>query len=533
MTSDDPVLLYDCTLRDGSQGENISFSVEDKIHIAHRLDDFGIHYLEGGWPGANQKDVEFFERAKSIRWKQTKITAFGMTRHWRNRVEEDPNLLALVEAGTPVVTLVGKGWDFHVRHALGIKLDQNLRIVRESVAYFKGLGKEVLFDAEHFFDGYEANPVYAEKVLAAAAEAGADWLVLCDTNGGSLPSRIYSVVAELRKRFGRVGIHTHNDSETAVANSLAAVEAGAGMVQGTVNGYGERSGNANLCSVIPILEHKMRRSTVGPEKVKGLTALAHFVSETANMVLPSNLPFVGRSAFAHKGGLHVSGVLRDSRTYEHMDPELVGNSRRVLVSDLSGKSNLAYKIHEFGDIDASRLELAPLLERIKTLEYEGYQFEGAEGSLKLLLHEFCGESKERFHVKGFRVLLDKEPDGTFISEATVKITVDGEDEHTAADGNGPVNAIDRAIKKALARFYPEIEKVHLIDYKVRVLDASAGTAAKVRVLIESTDGHETWSTIGVSENVVEASWRAIADSIHYKLVFLTGKKGPKNNGLLA
>jgi 2-isopropylmalate synthase len=523
MSEKTQVLVYDCTLRDGTQAENVTLSVEDKIHIAQKLDDFGTHYIEGGWPGSNQKDAEFFELAKGMNWKNSKIAAFGSTRHWKNSVQTDPNIAALLQAETPVVTLVGKSWDFHVINALGIQLDQNLQIIRESVAYFKEHGKEVVFDAEHFFDGHQANPEYAVQVLRAAHEAGADWIVLCDTNGGGLFSTMGRAVKELSKEFPRLGIHTHNDSELGVANTIAAVEAGAAMIQGTINGYGERSGNANLCSVLPVLELKMGKETVGPERLKGLSALAYFVSETANMVLPTNLPFVGKSSFAHKGGLHVSGILRDSRTYEHIDPELVGNSRRVLVSDLSGKSNLLYKIREFGDIDAASLDLTKLLETIKQLEYEGYQFEGAEASFKLLLHKFSSEPKEHFNFKGFRVLLDKEPDGLFISEATVKISVDGVEEHTAADGNGPVHAIDRAIKKALSRFFPELDQVHLTDYKVRVLDARSGTAAKVRVLIESSDGSESWTTVGVSHNVIEASWKAIIDSILYKLVFVAKK----------
>ncbi|HXK59965.1 MAG TPA: citramalate synthase [Acidobacteriota bacterium] len=519
MDRKEKVLVYDCTLRDGTQGENISLSVDDKIHIAQKLDEFGVHYIEGGWPGSNDKDARFFERAKSYQWNNAKIAAFGMTRHWKNPVDKDPNIAALVQAETPVVTLVGKSWDFHVLRALGIELEQNLQIVRESVAYLKSLGKEVVFDAEHFFDGYCANPDYALAVLEAAHNAGADWLVPCDTNGGALPSTITAAVELLARRFPRIGIHTHNDSELGVANTLAAVEAGATMVQGTINGYGERCGNANLCSIMAVLELKMGRETVGRERMKGLTQLAHFVSETANVLLPNNMPFVGRSAFAHKGGLHVSGILRDSRTYEHLEPETVGNTRRVLVSDLSGKSNLTYKLKELTGVDVANVDLNALLEKIKKLEYDGYQFEGAEGSFKLLVHEFTGNSKDLFQFTGFRVLLDREPDGSLISEATVKVSVDGVYEHTAADGNGPVHAIDRAIKKALARFFPEVEKIHLTDYKVRVLDARSGTAAKVRVLIESTDGQESWTTLGVSHNVIEASWDAIVDSIVYKLVF--------------
>lgn len=514
-------LIYDCTLRDGTQGENISLSVHDKIRIAERLDEFGVHYIEGGWPGSNPKDAEFFERARTVSWKQSRIAAFGSTRHWKNPVDQDPNLRALLEAETPVVTVVGKSWDFHVHQALGIELEQNLQLVRESIAYLKTFGKEVVFDAEHFFDGAKANPDYALAVLEAAAGAGADWVVLCDTNGGSLPSEVLRISEPVCRRFPKVGIHTHNDAELGVANSLAAVEAGASMVQGTINGFGERIGNANLTSIIPNLELKMGRHAVGRDRLYGLSSLAHFVSETANLAVPNNQPYVGKSAFAHKGGIHVSAILRDTRTYEHVVPEAVGNNRRVLVSDLSGKSNLLYKIREFGDINLDQLNLDSLVREIKRLEYEGYQFEGAEASLKLLAsHHLAGKTLP-FDVKGFRVMVDR-TNGTFVSEATVKVTVGEGQEHTASEGLGPVNALDRAIKKALGRFFPELQNVHLTDYKVRVLDAKEGTAAKVRVLIESTDGTDSWTTVGVSINVIEASWYAIIDSLLYKLVFLKG-----------
>lgn len=512
------VLIYDCTLRDGTQGENVSLSVHDKIRIAERLDEFGVHYIEGGWPGSNPKDAEFFEQARGMTWKNARIAAFGSTRHWKNPVEQDGNIKALLEAETPTVTLVGKSWDFHVHEALGVELDQNLAMIRESVAYLKTFGKEVIFDAEHFFDGYNANADYAMSVLDAAAEAGADWLVLCDTNGGRLPSEISRISAVAVRRFPSVGIHTHNDSELGVANALAAVEVGAGMVQGTINGYGERVGNANLTSIIPNLELKMNRTTVGREKLRALGSLAHFVAETANLAIANTQPYVGKSAFAHKGGIHVSAILRDTRTYEHIEPELVGNSRRVLVSDLSGKSNILYKIREFGDIDLDRLDLDSFLREIKRLEYEGYQFEGAEASLKLLVNHHIGGAREPFTVKGFRVVVDQ-ADGAYLSEATVKVAVDGDQEHTASDGIGPVDALDLAVKKALRRFFPELQNVHLTDYKVRVLNAKEGTAAKVRVLIESTDGQESWATVGVSTNVIEASWRAIIDALLYKLVF--------------
>ncbi|MEE8348052.1 MAG: citramalate synthase [Acidobacteriota bacterium] len=521
MSDSNKVFIYDCTLRDGTQGENVSLSVDDKIHIAEKLDDSGIHYIEGGWPGSNKKDVEFFDRAKDLHWKNSKIAAFGSTRHYKNAVEADPNIAALLEAATPVVTVVGKSWDFHVETALGTTLEENLSMVKDSVAYLKEHGKEVIFDAEHFFDGYAANPKYAKAVIRTARDAGADWVVLCDTNGGNLPSMVGPLVRVLSPEFPYLGIHTHNDCEVGVANSLAAVNEGAHMVQGTINGYGERCGNANLCSIVPTLELKMERDTIGEVNLKGLTSLAYFVSETANMVLPNNLPFVGKSAFAHKGGIHVSGINKDPKTYEHLDPEAIGNSRRVLVSDLSGRSNLLYKIREFGDMDPDDMDLKGVVEHIKELEYQGYQLEGAEGTLKLILNQFGKNQQKPFEFKGFRVLVDQNHAGQFLTEATVKFSVDGLDEHTAAEGDGPIHALDRAIKKALVRFFPEIEEMHLVDYKVRVLDARKGTAAKVRVLVESRDAHQSWTTIGVSPNIMEASWKALIDSVLHKLLFAT------------
>ena len=532
MSDSNQVFIYDCTLRDGTQGENVSLSVDDKIHIAEKLDEMGIHYIEGGWPGSNQKDAEFFDRAKGLTWTNSKIAAFGSTRHFKNTVEEDANIAALLEAETPAITLVGKSWDFHVEKALGTTLEENLKMVKDSVAYLKERDKEVIFDAEHFFDGYAANPKYAKSVLRTARDAGADWVVLCDTNGGNLPSTVALLVRQLSPEFPYLGIHTHDDCGVGVANSLVAVEEGAHMVQGTINGYGERCGNANLCSIVPTLELKMGKDTIGEKKLKELTSLAYFVSETANMVLPNNLPFVGKSAFAHKGGLHVSGINKDPKTYEHLDPEAVGNSRRVLVSDLSGRSNLLYKVREFGDLDPDDLDLKSALEHIKHLEYQGYQFEGAEGTLKLLLHRFGQDHQEPFEFKGFRVLVDQNHAGQFVSEASVKLSVGGVEEHTVSDGDGPVHALDRAVKKALVRFFPEIEDVHLVDYKVRVLDARRGTAAKVRVLIESRDGHQSWTTIGVSPNVMEATWKAIIDSVLYKLLFASPRlKSEKESGV--
>ena len=519
------VYVYDCTLRDGTQGEDVSLSVVDKIRIAQRLDEFGVHYIEGGWPGSNPTDVEFFKRAASLRWDRSKICAFGSTRHFKNRVDQDPNLEALLGAQTPVLTIVAKSWDFHVEKALRISLEENLTLIRESLTYLKGQGKEIVFDAEHFFDGYAGNQEYALRVLEVAQDAGADWIVLCDTNGGALPATVHRVTQEMTARFDRVGIHTHNDCELGVANTIAAVEAGAAMVQGTMNGLGERTGNANLTSILPIIDLKMENRTgIGADALRQLASVSRLVGEIANIAIPHNLPFVGNSAFAHKGGIHVSALMKDERTYEHMDPSIVGNSRRVLISDLAGKSSLNYKLREFG-LEPESIDLAALLARIKELEFEGFQFEGADASLKLLVREFGEHKGDPFEFTGFRVFIDQ-VSGEFLSEATVKVSVEGREEHTAADGNGPVDALDRAIKKAVARFFPEVEKIHLIDYKVRVLDGREGTAARVRVLIESTDGIESWSTVGVSHNVIEASWRAIADSILYRLLFLPEDGSP-------
>ena len=525
----EPVLIYDCTLRDGTQAEEVSLSVEDKLRIAQRLDSFGIAYIEGGWPGSNPRDAEFFQRVGQLDFEHGRITAFGSTRHARNRVDSDPNLQALLEAGTEVVALVGKSWDLHVDSVLRIEPNQNLDMVRESVTYLKERGKEVIFDAEHFFDGYRSNPEYALEVLKAAQAAGADWLVLCDTNGGNLPSLIGPLTGLLCQQFPRIGIHTHNDCELGVANSVAAVGAGARLVQGTINGYGERVGNANLTSILPLLELKLDYHCVGEKRLQGLAGLAQFVSETANVVLPSSAPFVGRSAFAHKGGIHVNAVLKDQRTYEHTLPEAVGNQRRVLVSDLSGKGNLVYKLREFGDVDPEAVDLEALLGELKRLEFEGYQFEGAEASFRLLVDRVSKEPRAApFACRGFRVIVDHEPSGQLVSEATVKLSVDGEEEHTAADGNGPVNALDRAIRKALTRFFPEIQGIRLTDYKVRVLDAQSATEAKVRVLVESTNGQQIWTTVGVSSNVIEASWKAINDSLLFGLRLARGQGKPAN-----
>ncbi len=514
------VILYDTTLRDGTQGEGISLSVADKLKITEKLDEYGFDYIEGGWPGSNPKDAEFFQRAKSLTFRHAKLAAFGSTRRAGVMVEEDENLRALMEAETPVVTLVGKSWDLHVTRALRTTLDENLRMIADSVRWMKSHGREVVYDAEHFFDGYKRNQEYALATLRAAAEAGADSLALCDTNGGCTPWEIVEILGTVRKSaLAPLGIHTHNDADLAVANALAAVREGAVQVQGTINGYGERCGNADLCSIIPNLALKMGLDGLNEDQLARMAELSRFVSEVANVGQGDHRPYVGRSAFAHKGGIHVSAVMRDPETYEHVDPLRVGNSRRVVVSELSGQSNLHYTASQIGLDLANHPEAARrILQEVKDLEYRGYQFEAAEGSLELLMRRACGLLEPPFELEAFRVTCNKEGDGVAASEATVKLRVRGIPEHTAAEGNGPVHALDNALRKALRPFYPELDGVHLLDYKVRVLDGRDGTASGVRVLIEAGDGDRTWATIGVSTNVIEASWLALTDSIEYAIL---------------
>lgn len=523
------VYLYDTTLRDGTQGEGISLSVEDKIKIALRLDQFGIDFIEGGWPGSNPKDMAFFERIREVPLKHAKITAFGSTCRPHVAAAEDDNLRALIESGVKAAAIFGKSWDMHVTDALKTTLEENLRMVGDSVSFLKSQGLTTLFLAEHFFDGYKANSAYAMQVLQAAEKAGADWIVLCDTNGGSLPTEIYDIVkAVLNNLQVPLGIHPHNDSGVAVANVLAAVQAGATQVQGTINGIGERCGNVNLISVVPNLQLKLGYSCVSSEQLQQLTQLSRYVAEIANMTLPNNQPFVGNSAFAHKGGIHVSAVLRDPKTYEHIEPEEIGNKRRVLVSELAGQSNLQAKMEELGiDLSLERAEAREIIKTIKEREFQGYQYEGAEASLTLMLLEASGKLKNLFSLDSFKILMEKSASHAITSEATVKIHVNTEVVHTAADGNGPVNALDNAMRKALEVYYPCISKMHLTDYKVRVLDENGATAAKVRVLIESACDGEKWSTVGVSTNVIEASWEALADSIRY-LLWKEGCEEAKN-----
>jgi 2-isopropylmalate synthase len=515
--------IYDTTLRDGSQAEGINFSVYDKVQIAEKLDELGFHYIEGGWPGSNPKDASFFREVRKVRFKKAKISAFGSTRKAGVRVEEDRNIRLLLEAETPAVAIFGKSWVLHVHEALKTTLDENLRMIEDSVAFLSREGREVIFDAEHFFDGFKDDPEYALKTLQVACDAGARVLVLCDTNGGTLPFEVEEVFRKVREFFGdrqdvRLGIHAHNDSGVAVANSLVAVQLGATHVQGTMNGYGERCGNANLCTIIPNLKLKMNLHPVSDESLRKLFEASHFVSEIANMKHDDYQPYVGRSAFAHKGGIHASAMLRHPRTYEHVSPELVGNARRILVSEQAGRSNLIYRAEEMGiKLDARDSKVAALIQKIKEAENEGYQFEGADASFEILLREALGETMKSFGLEGFRVIVEKRGEEDATTEATIKVRVGEEVVHTASEGDGPVHALDNALRKALERIYPALRKIRLADYKVRVLSEKEGTAARIRVLIQSTDGEKTWGTVGVSTDVIEASWEALADSIQYGL----------------
>jgi 2-isopropylmalate synthase len=515
------IATFDTTLRDGTQGEAVSYSVDDKLLIAQKLDEFGIDYIEGGWPGSNPKDREFFARARELTFRHARLTAFGATRLARYRVDEDPSVAALVEADTPAVAIFGKTWDFHVTRALGISLEENLVLISETVQYLKDKGREVVYDAEHFFDGYNANPEYAMQTLEAARAAGADVLCLCDTNGGTQTGRLKEVVSEVRRRFPDVviGIHPHNDSDVAVANALAAIEAGATHVQGCMNGYGERCGNANLASVMANLELKLGYETVGRERLKQLASLCGYIADLANLPLRNDQPFVGRSAFAHKGGIHVAAVLKDAATYEHIQPELVGNRQRVLVSDLSGRGNILYKLEQQGlatrlDADARR----ELLERVKQLEYEGYEFESAEGSFELIVRQAVSPDLRFFDVADYEVTMRSRGTDGPRATATVSLRTEGGALSATADGHGPFNALHECLCRALARVHPVVGDIELVDYKVRVLDSYKGTAAKVRVLIEWANDHRTFATVGVSDNVIEASWRALVDAVQLELM---------------
>lgn len=514
------IFLYDTTLRDGTQREGISLSLDDKLKIARKLDEFGIHYIEGGWPGSNPKDVEFFRRAPSLGLKQAKVAAFGSTRRKNSRPENDPNIQALLGAETPVVTLVGKSWDLHVFDVLETTLAENLAMIGDSVAYCKAQDKEVIYDAEHFFDGYKANAEYAVATLKTAAVNGADCIVLCDTNGGSLPWEIEEIVATVAQQLGpgvALGIHTHDDGGCGVANSLAAVRAGAIHIQGTINGYGERVANANLCSVIPDLQIKMGHICVTPEQLKGLTDLSRYVAEVANLVHDDHLPFVGGSAFAHKGGIHVAAMLKNAASYQHVDPALVGNRQRSVVSELSGRGNIIDKARQFG-LDTESLGVQEVLADIKQLEAQGFTFEGAEASVELRLRRTHPAYVPPFELIDFTVLVQRRRGRGLMAEATVKVRVGPKIMHTVAEGNGPVNALDAALRKALLDVYPQLSSVKLVDYKVRILDGENATAATTRVLIDTRQGARQWSTVGASANIIEASWLALADSMEYALL---------------
>ena len=539
------IYIYDTTLRDGSQGEGVSFSLEDKLKVALRLDAVGIPFIEGGWPGSNAKDAEFFQRARSLPLKQARLAAFGSTRRANTTCEADPQIAMLLDAETPIVTIVGKTWDLHVRRVIETTLEENLAMIAESVRYLKAHGRQVFYDAEHFFDGYKANPEYAVATVRAANEAGADAVILCDTNGGALPWEVGEIVrAAVGAGFARTdatplvgpvhagihhhsprgetrpyvwGIHTHDDGGVAVANALAAVQAGATQVQGTINGYGERVGNCDLCAIIPNLQLKMGYTCLAPADLARLTELSRFVSETANMAPDNRQPFVGASAFAHKGGIHVAAIIKAEASYQHIDPALIGNAKRVLVSELSGRGNLVYKAQELG-VDASKEDVQQVLAQVKELEAKGFYFEGAEASVALMLRRLQPGYRPPFELIDFMAVVEHRQGRGIFAEATVKVKIGDEIAHTVAEVNGPVNALDKALRKALLPHYPQLADIQLADYKVRILDGDAATGSTTRVIIDTRNGHSAWSTVGASTNIIESSWQALADSMEYALV---------------
>ncbi|HEY9604100.1 MAG TPA: citramalate synthase [Allocoleopsis sp.] len=526
------IWIYDTTLRDGAQREGLALSLEDKLRIARRLDQLGIPFIEGGWPGANPKDVQFFWQLKEEPLTQAEVVAFCSTRRPYKAAADDPMLQAILAAGTRWVTIFGKSWDLHVTEGLQTSLEENLAMIQDSIEYLTSQGRRVIYDAEHWFDGYKNNSDYALKTLQAALNAGAEWLVLCDTNGGCLPHEISQVVRDVIEALElanqdtpKLGIHTHNDSDTAVANALASVLEGVRMVQGTINGYGERCGNANLCSLIPNLQLKLGFRCIQDDQLATLTQASRFVSEVVNLAPDDHAPFVGRSAFAHKGGIHVSAVERNPLTYEHLQPQQVGNQRRIVISDQSGLSNVLAKARSFGhELDKQDPACRQILQRLKDLESEGYQFEAAEASFDLLMRDALGYRQQFFELKGFQVHCDMllATSGNYSNSlATIKVAVNGEDILEAAEGNGPVSALDAALRKALQNFYPEIAQFYLADYKVRILDGGAGTSAKTRVLIESSNGHQRWTTLGVSANILDASYQAVVEGIEYGLLLKT------------
>ncbi len=516
------IYILDTTLRDGTQRADISFSVKDKLELIERFDNIGIDYIEVGFPASNPKEMQLFDQLKSIKCKHSKIMAFGMTRYKDSTVEEDRNLKVLINSGADGVCVVGKSSVLHVDKVIETTLNNNLAMISDTIKYLKKYFDEVHFDAEHFFDGFKEDPEYAFKTLEAAADAGADFICICDTNGGILPMDAGRIVEKVKSRIDTpIGAHFHNDSNCADANSMIAVEKGAVMVQGTINGYGERCGNADLCTVIPNLEIKMGKTCLGKGNLEHITGLSRYVSEIANQIADNHQPFVGRNAFAHKGGMHASGVSKISEAFEHIGPGLVGNTRKILISELSGKKSIVLKARELGiDLENDAETVGKILGRVQDLEHKGYQFEAADGSFELLIGEAGGKKKEFFTLESFRVLNEKTKDGTMLSEATVKVYIGGNRIIETAEGNGPVNALDGALRSAIESCYPGLSSIELTDFKVRVLNAKKGTGAVVRVLIESSDGEKTWGTIGVSENVIEASWQALEDSIIYGLMHL-------------
>tara|TARA_R110002072_G_scaffold302503_1_gene485960 strand:+ start:1535 stop:3148 length:1614 start_codon:yes stop_codon:yes gene_type:complete len=535
------VYLYDTTLRDGTQGASVSFTAGEKLAICHRLDEFGVHYIEGGWPGSNPRDAQFFELAKKDKFRNAKLTAFSSTRRADVDVRRDVNMKALIESETQVVAMFGKSWDAHVERALRTTLEENLRMIGESVAYMKDMGREVVYDAEQFFDGFKHNSEYALDTLYAAVDGGADFIVLCDTNGGTLPSEITSIMASVRDslrsrcergRVVRLGVHTHNDCGMAVANSIVAVQSGAVMVQGTINGYGERTGNADLTSIIPVLKLKMQIDCVSDQDLASLTELARFVSESANMMPQNSRPFVGKNAFAHKAGVHVNAIMKFPESYEHMDPTLVGNQRRVVVSDLSGKSNIEFKAKELGfEIGADGLSGQAVVAEIKRLEQVGYQFDRAEGSFKVLMQKLTERFVPLFELESLRITIEKDKSAKSIVHAVLKIRIGDKVELTVAEGRETVDVLDSALHKALDSYYPVLATLHTVDFNIRVIEGHDGAASRSRVSIESRDGEHRWSTMGVSENAVEACWAALADSFHYKLTASDGAHGDTAIGI--
>ncbi len=529
------IWLYDTTLRDGAQREGLSLSIEDKLKIARQLDQLGVPFIEGGWPGANPKDVQFFWELQEAPLEQAEVVAFCSTRRPGVSAADEPMLQPILAAGTRWVTLFGKSWDLHVTDGLKTSLDENLAMIQDSITYLRHQDRRVIYDAEHWFDGYKQNPAYALATLEAAIAAGAEWIVLCDTNGGTLPHEISQVVVAVQRELSQqqtgngqnvqLGIHTHDDSGTAVANALTAVQHGVRMVQGTINGYGERCGNANLCTLVPNLQLKLNYDCIAPAQLAELTTSSRMISEIANLAPNDHAPFVGRSAFAHKGGIHVSAVKRNPLTYEHIDPELLGNRRRVVISEQSGLSNVFEKASHFGfHLDKQHPASRQILQKLKHLESQGYQFEAAEASFELLIRQALAQRPSLFALRGYDVhcrtphLLGAEERNSSIVLATVKVAVDDQEILTAAEGNGPVSALDAALRKALVEFYPMIAQFHLTDYKVRILNSNTGTSAKTRVLVESSDGHQRWSTVGVSANIIDASYQAVTEGLEYGLL---------------